>query len=187
MWHIKPFHDDLHLQGLVANLMDGKGIKGFIETGTFRGDTLRWMARRWPKILMLSCEENPLFAKIAQFRLLGFQNAKVLVGLSDKILPRMLRQVEPPVLFWLDGHTETYSPIIEELRAIKAWGKQGYILIDDFQVPQTEFGCNWARLGKPLNLDFLKENGIDIDGAKFPDYEPRADWRGWMLLRSNIK
>jgi len=54
-------------------------------------------------------------------------------GESGRTLPRVLREIRQPCLFWLDAHLfDQETPIREELKAIVEHGVRGdVVLVDD--------------------------------------------------------
>jgi len=110
----------------------------FLETGTYLGETLGYIARRG--LQCISIELSPELCRQAQIRFKHCKNIKLFQGDSSQILPGLLGQINKPVLFWLDGHysggitatAETHTPINAELKAILGHPvKQHVILIDD--------------------------------------------------------
>ncbi|MEM7063177.1 MAG: hypothetical protein AAF572_08430 [Cyanobacteria bacterium P01_B01_bin.77] len=115
------------------------GLKEFVETGTFMGDTLAHMAQN--KALKCTSIEiaDSLFHK-AKERFNSYLNITLLHGDSGQLLPQYVKQLQQPALFWLDGHYSggvtgkgnDDTPISTELAAIiDSPIKQHVILIDD--------------------------------------------------------
>ena len=110
----------------------------FIETGTFKGDTLEDMASHVKRAV--SIELAAEFHARAKKRFASRQHVEVLHGDSGQVLPPLVADLTEPALFWLDGHYsggdtahgEDASPISRELDAILASPVPGHvILIDD--------------------------------------------------------
>lgn len=116
-------------------------LKIMIETGTYKGDTVAAMQKRFDQIY--SIELSSTLHKEAQDRFVGDDRIHLICGDSAKELPRLLENTEittKPVLFWLDGHysagvtakSDKETPICEELQAIfKVLTQPAVILIDD--------------------------------------------------------
>ncbi len=108
----------------------------FVETGTYRGDTL---AKIRPHVRRcLSIELDPTLAGNAQRRFERWPDVQVRVGDSAVVLPEIVRELTGATLFWLDGHysggvtaDSGQSPIIQELEAILSSQLPIMILIDD--------------------------------------------------------
>jgi len=110
----------------------------FIETGTYLGDTLGYIAKSG--VRCTSVELSRELYEAARKRFNEYKNVRLVQGDSGKILPELLKEINKPVLFWLDGHyssgitavAETHTPISAELQAILGHPiKRHVILIDD--------------------------------------------------------
>jgi hypothetical protein len=124
------------LSQLAIGLARQFGIRHFIETGTFRGQTTRWAAGCFE--LVTTVEMNEQFHREACTSLASFGNVNVLKGDSAEALRQVVSTLDGPALFWLDAHSgggffaaEDYCPLIEELQAINTSPIQHVILIDD--------------------------------------------------------
>jgi len=108
----------------------------FVETGTYRGDTL---ARIRPLVARcISIELDPTLASAAQRRFAKYGGVEVRVGDSAIVLAEVVRTLSGSALFWLDGHysggvtaDSGKSPIIQELTSILASELDATILVDD--------------------------------------------------------
>lgn len=120
-------------------------IKVFIETGTYKGET--------PAMLMDDFEvlhTIELSDELYKMATEKFAGTKVTThhGDSTQILPEIIKNINEPILFWLDGHYsnapfcakgELETPIIEELTSIFSSKKFPHIiLIDDARCFGTE-------------------------------------------------
>ncbi|HXF28693.1 MAG TPA: hypothetical protein VN457_02500 [Chlamydiales bacterium] len=113
--------------------------KYFVETGTFMGDGLQ-LALNLGYPILHSIEISPTHYQKAKKRFSKNKNVHLWLGDSSKILVDVLRQIDAPATFWLDGHYsggdtskgETMSPLLRELAAIKNHPiKTHTLLIDD--------------------------------------------------------
>jgi hypothetical protein len=114
------------------------GILTFVETGTFMGDMVDAVADQFDQVH--SVELGPDLFEKARLRFAGLDHVRIHQGDSAAVLPEILRSLNNPALFWLDGHYsagitakgQKDTPIIEELEAIYRHNKTGHvILIDD--------------------------------------------------------
>lgn len=128
------------------------GCDVFVETGTFRGDTVQAMRPHFQEIH--SIEVYPPLYERARSRFVNATNVHIYHGDSASVLRDVLRQVERRALFWLDGHYSgegtgmggSECPIEGELAAIGGHFRNDHcILIDDArhfgvdpQYPSTE-------------------------------------------------
>jgi hypothetical protein len=114
------------------------GLQEFVETGTYMGDTLAYVAATG--IDCASIELSPQLHQAARRRFASARNVRLIEGDSGIRLPEMLADIRRPVLFWLDGHYSAgvtasaalHTPISAELQAILRHPVKGHvILIDD--------------------------------------------------------
>ena len=113
-------------------------IGTFVETGTFMGDTLGFIAATGCN--SYSIELSDEFYKNALERFNGQRNVNLILGDSGERLPKLITDLKQPVLFWLDGHysagntasAEQHTPVSKEVSAILDHPVKGHvILIDD--------------------------------------------------------
>jgi len=113
-------------------------IDDFVETGTFLGDTLAYVAKSGAKCTSIELSNELFDAACVRFR--GKNNVKLLHGDSGRLIPELLVNIDNPVLFWLDGHfsggvtasATIHTPISSELDEILNHSvKQHVVLIDD--------------------------------------------------------
>ena len=113
-------------------------IDDFVETGTYLGETLGYISRTG--IRCTSIELSQELYEAARKRFHGHKNVMLVQGDSGQKLPMLLKKINKPVLFWLDGHYscgitasgEIHTPISSELQAILTHSiKEHVILIDD--------------------------------------------------------
>ena len=110
----------------------------FVETGTNYGDTLDYISRRG--VRCRSIELSRELYKGALVRFNDRKNVTLLQGDSAQKLPEILKDINTPALFWLDGHYSggntacgvKGTPILDELQAIFSHPVTKHvILIDD--------------------------------------------------------
>lgn len=115
------------------------GLKQFIETGTHLGDTLSYIAQN-KTVEAISIELDEAYYRVAVERFKNYRNITVLQGDSGVVLPRLVRELTQPALFWLDGHYsggstaqgEMDTPVSAELESILASPIRGHVvLVDD--------------------------------------------------------
>lgn len=145
----KPFWDRVRLAGLPTHVPPSPafkhrvikehahGLDTFVETGTFRGDTIEAVRTLFRDVW--SIELSPDLAAAARKRFAASPNVQIVEGDSGTALPELLPRLDGPVLFWLDGHWcggdtamgETETPILAELQTVLARPETDVILIDD--------------------------------------------------------
>lgn len=109
----------------------------FVETGTYYGDTVDALKNIFKTCY--SIEIGKKLADNARVRFSNNPNIHIFQGDSSKVLPRLLREINEPCLFWLDGHYSggdtagcgTTVPILQEIEAILNHRDDHVILIDD--------------------------------------------------------
>ena len=113
-------------------------IQVFIETGTYRGDTVAAMRQSFDKVI--SIELDKILYKKACQRFSSCKNTMIVQGDSALSLRQVLVNIDKPCLFWLDGHFSggitacgvTECPVFAELQAIIDHSVRDHvILIDD--------------------------------------------------------
>lgn len=129
------------------------GLRTLVETGTFLGDTVEFFKDRFDRIYSIELSEE-LFAEASK----RFQNSKhitILQGDSGVLLQSLVKTINAPTLFWLDGHYssefyygdryiktargEKVTPILAELDAVLNDDHLHVILIDDARL----FNGDW--------------------------------------------
>ena len=108
-----------------------------IETGTFKGAMVEAHKRRFKKVI--SVELSPELHNLAVKRFRKDKNVLIIQGDSGKVLPEILKNIEGPIIFWLDGHYsagitakgDKDCPIFEEVDAILNSAESNHILLID--------------------------------------------------------
>lgn len=126
---------------IVRSFLRKYGLKTFVETGTYLGDTVAAIATD-PHVQAISIELSPEYFKAAASRFASYPNVKLLQGDSGQLLPSVVASLSEPALFWLDGHYsggrtgqgDLDTPISAELQTILMSPVAGHvILIDDMR------------------------------------------------------
>jgi len=104
-------------------------ISTFVETGLGQGTSALWAEHNF--YTCISIEIDP--ALVRSFRVLHPSSAvEILTGDSGTELAGEVENIILlPILFWLDGHTDDYCPVMAEIGAINASPFRHIILIDD--------------------------------------------------------
>jgi hypothetical protein len=129
----------------------------FIETGTYLGDTVHALRRRFREIH--SIELDSTLYEAARRRFAGFRSVTIHHGDSATVLPELLSRLTEPALFWLDGHFsggttargERDTPIQAELRCVLRHPIEGHVvLIDDARLFGTD--AEYPTIGEVLDM-----------------------------------
>jgi hypothetical protein len=113
-------------------------LEVFVETGTFRGDTLDYLQPELGELYSVELSEKLHAEAFERFR--GNEKIRLLQGDSGKVLRELIPTITKPALIWLDAHYsakvtahgDLETPILAELEAIFHLSKAKHIiLIDD--------------------------------------------------------
>jgi hypothetical protein len=192
---VAPFHDDWRLQALIGRIIRHFEIKTFFETGTFRGDTVKWVAERFPDVECVSVEDNPTFYHHALKKTAGLANVKLLHMDSRQALKFNLG-VYYPMLFWLDAHWDEDWPLLSELKLITEGEFTKIpcvIIVDDFKVPRRPSLGFDSYNGVELSYDYIK--GQCPLRVFVPDYDERSrpvalekkEYRGYAVIYQGLE
>ena len=159
--------------------------KIFIETGTYKGDMVRRMSSRFEKIYSIELSDD-LYTK-AREKFAHFSHIEILNGDSGIVLPKLLRRIKEPALFWLDAHYSTGetvrgsldTPVEQELRAILSHPVRNHvILIDDAREFVGKNGyppiANVEKMARENGYLFeMKNDNIRLYPKKYDNSENR--------------
>ncbi len=117
----------------------------FVESGTHLGDGVSMAIHSgFPQVYSIELDRD-LF-QLCKMRFMDNPNVKIIQGDSGAILYEVIKEIDTPITFWLDGHYsggktakgKSNSPILKELNAIKKHHiKNHTILIDDIRLLGT--------------------------------------------------
>ncbi len=108
-----------------------------VETGTFMGDMILSQLNNFNKIYSIELSEK--YWQDAKELFKNEPKVNLLKGDSGKKMHELIKELNEPAIFWLDGHYsgadtargEKISPIYQELRAIFSSTLSHCLLIDD--------------------------------------------------------
>lgn len=149
---------------MLESAAQAEGAECFIETGTFRGDTIWRFRKRFRKIITIEVQED--LATIARKRFAGYSHIEVVHGDSSQVLAKTCESVDSPCLIYLDGHYSAgftsfgkeECPVLEELRILfEHLNHRFRIVIDDAR----EFGTDPAYPSIPEIAKFLESQQGD--------------------------
>jgi hypothetical protein len=136
----------------------------FIETGTFKGDTIENVKDIFKNIY--SVEISNEYFKLASEKFKAFPNIKIFESSSPAFIKSLKNEfINKSVLFWLDAHwcvadhtggEESQCPLIEELEAIGQLNEESLIVIDDARLfltvpPYPHEVSHWPSLNQIVN------------------------------------
>jgi hypothetical protein len=126
-------------EGLLELLSSKLPLTGFVETGTFRGETLAIASRYFAELYSVEMTES--LYRAAMERLGGQSGVHLSLGNSADFLRQNREDFGSRALFfWLDAHwccadevagSDSQSPLLDELQAIGSLHPSSALLIDD--------------------------------------------------------
>lgn len=114
------------------------GLKVFVESGTYYGDTVDAVKRLFERVYSIELSRDLHAEAMKRFR--SDRNVRLIWGDSGERIGALMQDIDRPALFWLDGHYsggetargERDTPIYQELSHILKAPDLGHvILIDD--------------------------------------------------------
>jgi hypothetical protein len=156
-------------QEIIELLRTSCGLKIFVETGTYRGDTAAWASNIFDSVLTIEGDVN--FYNSASKRYQHHKNITFLQGNSCAVLPTVVKQCPGPALFWLDAHwmpgafgAEAECPTLNEIQAILSTQQKHCILIDDARLflappPHPHNADDWPEFSEILTALNTGSNG----------------------------
>lgn len=142
---------------LATDLRQKYGLKVFVESGLAQGTTALWAESLFDAVISIEIDGK----SIAKFM---DRNPKskvwIIQGDSAIEMERIVSSLVQPALFWLDGHSDDRTPILEELEAINLSTQPNVIMIDDWRMfgtcpmwPSKEKVMDFATAGKRWAYD----------------------------------
>ncbi len=171
---MKAFEGDTVLAGEIVRLIVENHIRTVIETGTEYGGTATAFSQMVPQVITIDVEKK--WEELPK-------NVQFIENDSRVVLPYAIGAATPPILFYLDAHTQDFEsicPLKEELWLISNYVRKyppPVIVIHDAQVPDhPELGYA-SYAGVPIGLEMIE----DVLGDIYPrgyDYYFNSDATG---------
>jgi hypothetical protein len=175
-------------QKLFRDIVQAIRFDEIVETGTFRGDTTAFMARR---------SGLPVFTSESAPRHFGYSQARFALNRSVHVAfldsRAFLRthfgkrdHASSAAFVYLDAHWGPDLPLFEETRILFELSSRIVVMIDDFQVPDDP-GYAFDSYGPDatLNLEYLRLKEIPEVRVFLPavrSSEEAGDCRGCVVL-----
>lgn len=177
------FNDQAFRQRMYREILAAVSVTAIVETGTYRGTTTVLLAESG--LPVYTVEFDPRFHSYAAMRLQTFSNVTLVRDDSRSFLRRLIANgVCDPVFAYLDAHWNADLPLGDELRIIfDAW-PTSVVMIDDFEVPGTDYRFDDYGHGAALTLDYVRRH-VDTLTAFFPAVGPEQETglkRGSVVL-----
>ena len=123
-------------QKMVHEYANKFGLKTLVETGTYYGEMVAAMKKRFDRIY--SIEYVPALADRAKLKFARDQHVRIFRGDSRVVMPDVLALLQGPALFWLDagyygwiGRQGDQQRLSAELEMILSHSYPHIILLDD--------------------------------------------------------
>ena len=146
----------------IENYQKKFNLKTLVETGTYLGDMVYAMRNKFERIY--SIELGIELWKSAVIRFEKFDYITLLQGDSGEKIELVLKQLNQPALFWLDGHySEGFTakgrlntPIVQELQTVLGSNQCKHVLLID------DARCFNGKDDYP-NIDELRKMVFDLN------------------------
>ncbi|MFA5770863.1 MAG: hypothetical protein WC894_05220 [Patescibacteria group bacterium] len=122
---------------LLVEIAKKYNLKILVETGTHKGDTMYYCKDYFDELFSIELDHE--FYIYSKNKLSNYKNVHIVEGDSGVVLVEILKNINKPVLFWLDAHYSGVgtakgdfdTPVIKELDYILNKNLNCVILIDD--------------------------------------------------------
>jgi hypothetical protein len=182
-----PFNGQKIRQQIYSDILSRVAFRAIVETGTFRGTTTEFFAKSG--LPVYSVDLDPRAYGYASLRLFRQRHR---VHLFQGHSPEFLRGLAAPpnfprskVFFYLDAHYGWDAPLVDELEIIFTKWTDAVVMVDDFQVPGTDYVYDDWGPGKTLNMAQLEPLRHLCLSAFFPAIDPKdetGEKRGCVVL-----
>ena len=139
----------------------------FVETGSYKGDTIFEMKDHFREIHSIELQKNLFDHCVNRFK--NNENIKIHYGDSTTVLPQVIGSMSDNIVFFLDGHWCSPPcgrgvkdiPLLEEMESIvKLPNSNCLIIIDDLRLFGAHRHEDWSQITEENLLKF-------VDGRKF--------------------
>lgn len=143
---------------IFLDIVEKLQIESIVETGTFRGNTTRYMLEHSNSDIH-TVEGNKEYFRYNQIQFFAQKRIHLNFGDSRTFLKTFFKKRSSTSLFcYLDAHWEQDLPLGEEVDIIFKNRKDAVVMIDDFLIPDDE-GYTYDDYGpdKTLSLEYLNK------------------------------
>jgi hypothetical protein len=184
--------DEFRLRAL-HEIVSKCGIRAFVETGAWKGDTVIWAYEAFPGLdAYMTCEAYAPHFDVAWERTRLLDRVCCSPVSSPRFLMDLPADLVQPTLFYLDAHWQDYWPLRAELQVVTSRWPRSIIIVDDAFVPGRpcfigcrggggEVGVKWlgnrtrpASEGELLDVNLIRSELPAGWHIAFPDYEAAA-------------
>lgn len=183
---MKAFNTDVKLAERFLDLREEYKINVAIETGTYHGETTKWLAENFD--VVYTVEYNKIYLEEAQSRMAGYFNIRSYLGSSVDLLGNFLHECKDNnVIVFLDAHWYA-NPVLQELDRIYESGIKPVLAIHDFKVPnRPDLGYDlYPEQNIIYEWEWIKQKidsiyGIDQYNIEYNDYSEK-NMRGCIFI-----
>ena len=161
------FHEDQYCVRVIDDLVKIMGSRVFVETGSYYGCSLEYMTANYELDRCYSCEpeSNHYDRTINRITEGGYTGVSVFKTVSQSMLNEIIAKHKDETdetdlnngIFYLDAHGYGFDwPLRDEVELVTSNIEGGYIIIDDFQIPnQPHFGYD-SYQGQICNFEYIR-------------------------------
>lgn len=164
----------------VSNNPKHKGVKYFVETGTYMGDTTLMAAQHYEHVHTVEIHEGLYEKSKERAKEQGVKNITFYLGDSLTVLHEIVPLVKEGAVFFIDAHISNtdsswngvnHVPILEELDIILSHGiGPSVIIVDDLRLWKQKIWC-WAHVTNEKIVEKFKQHNTKINS--FFEYNDR--------------
>lgn len=186
-WGGGPMNGQARRQEIFSRLM-ALDIDAIVETGAYIGSSIAHFARQG--VPVFSCDIDHKFLARAAVHLAEAPNVTLSLDDSRSFLRTLAADpafaFQRP-LFYLDAHWEEDLPLADEIRIIRERWPSFVIMVDDFEVPGSDYVYDRYANGLELTLAYLERERVSLEGLAvlFPTASAEAETgakRGTLIL-----
>jgi hypothetical protein len=186
-WGGGPMNGQRRRQEIFSHLM-ALDIDAIVETGAYIGSSTAHFARQG--VPVFACDVDHKFLARAAVHLAELANVTLSLDDSRSFLRTLAVDrafsFERP-LFYLDAHWEEDLPLADEIRIITGRWPSFVIMVDDFEVPGSDYAYDRYPNGLELTLGYLERERVPLEGLAvlFPTASAEAETgakRGTLIL-----
>lgn len=156
---MSSFNSDPFIEKEIIKLKNLFQIKTVIETGTYLGETTKFMCENFEKVIGIEISDE-YYSKTIE-TCYDKSNLNLVKDSSVNYLSANLKEIgknEKTILFYLDAHWDSYWPLKDEIKSISEnFHNKSIIVIDDFYVPNRNFQFDTYD-GKNCNFEYIKDD-----------------------------
>lgn len=166
------------INGILSKYGKNTSFDTFVETGTFRGETIFEMSRYFKELHTIELSDELYNAAKNNANSMGITNIQFHHGDSAVVLPDLVPRLESKgTIFWLDGHFchcgsaqgPKDCPLLEEVEAICTSLKgECIIIIDDVRLFEITEPHDWADITEENVVRIVKNSGRYISHYFIP-------------------